>query len=84
MHRDIDTSEQKKFQKHIITSETKVSWKSSAKKNILLSIMRPLNGDTKDDNKKKSNIYKFYYFTTGKMDIVGKLSDYYPRVTDGT
>ena len=46
--------------------------------------MRPLNGVKKNDSKKKRNIYKFYYITKGRMDIVGQLDNYYLRVTDGT
>ena len=39
--------------------------------------MRPLNGTTRDDNKEKLGIYKFYYFTKGGMDILDQLNDYY-------
>ena len=39
--------------------------------------MRPLNGITRDDNKQKPGIYKFYNFTKGGMDIVDQLNDYY-------
>ena len=39
--------------------------------------MRPLNGVTKNVNKKKLNIYKIYNFTKGGMDIVAQLNDYH-------
>ena len=39
--------------------------------------MCPLNGVTRDDNKKKSIIYRFYDFTKGGTDIVDQLNDYY-------
>ena len=65
-----------------------VKTKSSGKKNVLLlSTIRPLNGITRDDNKRKPGIYKFYDFTKGGTDIVDQLSDYYTaafRVIDGT
>ena len=55
-----------------------VKTKSSGKKNVLLlSTIRPLNGITRDDNKRKPGIYKFYDFTKGGTDIVDQLSDYY-------
>ena len=47
--------------------------------------MYPLNVVTKIANKKKkSNIYMFYYIKKGRVDIVGQLNSYYPRVADGT
>ena len=39
--------------------------------------MRPLPGITKDDNKQKPSIYKFYDFTKGGTDIVDQLNDFY-------
>ena len=55
-----------------------VKTKSSDKKNVfLLSTMRPINGITRDDNKQKLGIYKFYDFTIGGTDIVDQLNDYY-------
>ena len=55
-----------------------VKTKSSGKKNVLvLSTMHPLNGITRDDNKQKPGIYKFYGFTKGGTDIVDQLNDYY-------
>ena len=52
--------------------------KSSGKKNVLLlSTMRPLNRITRDDNKQKPIIYKFYDFTKDGMDIVVQLNDHY-------
>ena len=55
-----------------------VRTKSSGKKNVLLlSTMRPLNRITRDDNKQKPSIYKFYDFTKDGMDIVVQLNDYY-------
>ena len=55
-----------------------VKTKSSSKKNVLLlSTMRPLNGITRDDNKQKPGIYKFYDFTKCGTDIVDQLNEYY-------
>ena len=55
-----------------------VKTKSSGKKNVLLlSTMHALNDITRDDNKQKSGIYKFYDFTKGGTDIVDQLNDYY-------
>ena len=39
--------------------------------------MRLLNGITRDDNKQKLGIYKFYDFTKGRTDIVDQLNGYY-------
>ena len=39
--------------------------------------MQPLPGITKDDNKQKSPIYKFYDFTKGSVDIVNQLNNFY-------
>ena len=38
--------------------------------------MRLLNGVTKDDKKKKINIYKICNFKKGRTDIAGHLNDY--------
>ena len=55
-----------------------VKTKSSGKKNVLLlSTMRPLNGITRDDDKQKPGVYKFYDFTKGGTDLVDQLNDYY-------
>ena len=55
-----------------------VKTKSSSKNNVLLLFtMRPLNGITREDNKQKPSIYKFYDFTKGGTDIVDQLNDYY-------
>ena len=55
-----------------------VKTKSYGKKNVLLlSTVRPLNGITRDDNKQKPGMFKFYDFTKGGMDIVDQLNDYY-------
>ena len=43
--------------------------------------MRQLNGVTKDDDKQKSSIYKFYNFGMGKMDIGVQLNDYYTIIS---
>ena len=39
--------------------------------------MRPLHGITRDDNKQKPGICKFYDFTKGGTDTVDQLNDYY-------
>ena len=39
--------------------------------------MRPLNGITRDDNKQKPGIYKFYDFKKGGTDFVDQPNDYY-------
>ena len=39
--------------------------------------MRPLNGITRDDNKQKPGIYKFYDCAKGGMYIVNELNDCY-------
>ena len=55
-----------------------VKTKSSSKNNVLLLFtMRLLNGITREDNKQKPSIYKFYDFTKGGTDIADQLNDYY-------
>ena len=39
--------------------------------------MRPLNDITRDNNKQKPDMYKFYDFVKGGTDIVDQLNDYY-------
>ena len=39
--------------------------------------MRPLNGVTNDDTKKKIKIYKICNFAKSRMDIVGHFNGYY-------
>ena len=60
-----------------ITSYT-VTTKSKGKKIVMiLSTMRPMDDCIKDDNKFKPQIFKFYDFTKGGMDIVDQLNDFF-------
>ena len=60
-----------------ITSYT-VTTKSKGKKNVvILSTMRPMDACTKDDDKFKPQIFKFYDFTKGGMDIVNQMNDFF-------
>jgi len=55
-----------------------VNTKSSGKRNVLiLSTMMPIFGVSKDDQKHKPAIYKFYDFTKGGTDIVDQRIGYY-------
>ncbi|XP_057296194.1 uncharacterized protein LOC130625144 [Hydractinia symbiolongicarpus] len=48
-----------------------IEGKSKGKKNVLvLSTMRPIMGITRDDEKHKPSIIKFYDFTKGGTDII--------------
>ena len=52
--------------------------KSKCKKNVvILSTTRPMHSCTKDDNKSKPQIFKFYDFTKGGTDIVDQMNDYF-------
>ena len=52
--------------------------KSKGKKNVvILSTLRPMHSCTKDDNKSKPQIFKFYDFTKGGTDIVDQMNDYF-------
>ena len=52
--------------------------KSKGKKNVvILSTTRPMHSCTKDDNKSKPQIFKFYDFTKGGTDIVDQMNDYF-------
>ena len=44
---------------------------------MVLSTMRPLQGVTIDDGKKKPAIIKFYDFTKGGTDIVDQINDFH-------
>ena len=55
-----------------------VQTKSKGKKNVvILSTTRPMHSCTKDDNKSKPQIFKFYDFTKGGTDIVDQMNDYF-------
>ena len=65
------------FEKDKISSYT-VQTKSKGKKNVvILSTTRPMHSCTKDDNKSKPQIFKFYDFTKGGTDIVDQMNDYF-------
>ena len=52
--------------------------KSKGKKNVvILSTTRPMHSCTKDDNKSKPQIFKFYDFTKGGTDIFDQMNDYF-------
>ena len=60
----------------LTTYTVQTKWKG--KKNLmLLSTSRPLHGITKDDQKRKPQILKFYDFTKGGTYIVDQLNDYH-------
>ena len=60
-----------------LTSYT-VKTKSKGKKNVeILSTTRPLHYCTKDDQKSKPQIFKFYGFTKRGTDIVDQINDYF-------
>ena len=60
-----------------ITSYT-VTTKSKGKNNAaMLSTMRPMDDCIKDDDKFKPQIFKFYDFTKGGMDIVNQMNDFF-------
>ena len=60
-----------------ITSYT-VTTKSKGKNNaVTLSTMRPMDDCIKDDDKFKPQIFKFYDFTKGGMDIVNQMNDFF-------
>ena len=67
----------KKIKKICLSSYT-VQTKSKGKKNVvILSTTRPMHSCTKDDNKSKPQIFKFYDFTKGGTDIVDQMNDYF-------
>ena len=52
--------------------------KSNGKKNVvILPTTRPMHSCTKDDNKSKPQIFKFYDFTKGGTDIFDQMNDYF-------
>ena len=56
-----------------------VQTESKGKKNVvILSTTRPVHSCTKDDNKSKPQIFKFYYFTKGGTDIADQMNDFSP------
>ena len=67
-----------KEKKNIYLTSYTVKTKSKGKKNVVVfSTSRPSHGKKIDDSKKKSQIIKFYDFTTGGTDIVDHLKDCY-------
>ena len=55
-----------------------VATKSKGKKNVVIfSTMRPMDACTKDDDKFKPQIFKFYDFTKGATDIVDQMNDFF-------
>ena len=66
-----------KDKKDLCLSSYTVQIKSKSKKNVILSITRPMHSCTKDDNKSKPQIFKFYDFTKGGTDIVNQMNDYF-------
>ena len=78
-HREIfSTTFHFEKEKSICLTSYTVKTKSKGKKNVVvLSTSRPLHGKTIDDSKEKSQIIKFYDFTTGGTDIVDQLKDCY-------
>ena len=66
-----------KDKKNCLSSYT-VQTKSKGKKNVvILSTTRPMHSCTKDDNKSKPQIFKFYDFTKGGTGIVDQMNDYF-------
>ena len=64
--------------KKIYLTAYSVRTKLKGKKNVMvLSTMRPLQGVTIDDGKKKPAIIKFYDFTKGGTDIVDQINDFH-------
>ena len=67
-----------KDKKDLCLSSYTVQTKSKCKKNVLiLSTTRPMHSCTKDDNKSKPQIFKFYDFTKGETDIVDRMNNYF-------
>ena len=59
-----------------------IEWTQSqnqkGKKNVaMLASSRPMHSATKDDQKSKPQMFKFYNFTKGSTDIADQLNDYY-------
>ena len=71
------TCHYKEKEKHVCTTSYTVATKSKGKKNVvILSTMRPMDACTKDDDKFKPQIFKFYDFTKGSTDIVNQINDF--------
>ena len=67
-----------KDKKDLCLSSYTVQTKSEGKKKVvILSTTRPLHSCTKDDNKSKPQIFKFYNFTKGGADIVDQINDHF-------
>ena len=67
-----------KDKKNLCLSSYTVHTKSKGKKNIvILSTTRPMHSCTKDNNKSKPQIFRFYDFTKGGTDIVDQINDYF-------
>ena len=67
-----------KDKKDLCLSSYTVQTKSKGKKNVvILSTTRPMHSCTKDDNKSKPQIFKFYDFTKGGTGIVDQMNDYF-------
>ena len=67
-----------KDQKDLCLSSYTFQTKSKGKKNVvILSTTRPMYGCTKDGNKSKPQVFKFYDFTKGGTDIFDQMNDYF-------
>ena len=67
-----------KDKKDLCFSSYTVQTKLKGKKNVvILSTTKPMHSCTKDDNKSKPQIFKFYDFTKGGTDIVDQMNDYF-------
>ena len=63
--------------KNLYTTTYSVKTKSTGRRNVLmLPLMRPIPGITKDDGKSKPGIMKFYDFKKSRTDIVDHWSNY--------
>ena len=55
-----------------------VQTKSKGKKNVVILLTtRPMHSSTKDDNKSEPQIFKFYDFKKGGIDIVDQMNYYF-------
>ena len=67
-----------KYKKDLCLSSYTLQTTSNGKKNVvILSTTRPIHSCTKDDNKSKHEIFKFYDFTKGGTDIIDQINDYF-------
>ena len=86
-HKLFDVKEREKFsvtyhyeekEKGMCTTSYTVTTKSKGKMNVVILLtMRPMDACTKDDDKFKSQIFKFHNFTKGGTDIVDQMNDFF-------